>query len=60
MNNYIVLTKLKHENNSDKGNKEVHCQTIEANTFSEVELIVKIKWAKVNCDAEIIQITIGA
>ena len=57
MDTYIVLMKLKHEKNSNKGNKEIHCQPIKAKSFANAELITLKKWTKVNCDAEIIQIT---
>jgi hypothetical protein len=58
MNNYIVLTKLKHQQNSEIGNKEVYSQIVNANSFGEAELITKTNWAKTQCDAQIIQITI--
>lgn len=56
MNNYIVLTRLVHEKNTGNGNKEFHAQIIKANSYGEAEMITKTKWAKVQCDAEIIQI----
>ena len=58
MKKYIVLSKLKHEQNSNEGNNNIHCGTIEAHTFAEAELIIKTEWARVKCDAEIIQISI--
>lgn len=60
MKKHIVLSKLKHEQNSTEGNNNnnIHCGTIEANTFSEAELIIKTQLARVKCDAEIIQISI--
>lgn len=57
MNDYIVLTKLVHEKNTDKANKEIHSQITKANSFGEAEMITKTNWAKMQCDAEIIQIT---
>jgi hypothetical protein len=59
MKKFIVLSKLKHEQHTENGNNEIHCQTIEANTFGEVELSVKIIWARIKCECEIIQITIA-
>jgi hypothetical protein len=58
MNNYIVLTKLRHRNNSRKGNKEIYCQEIKAKSLGHAELKIIRKWAALNCDATIIQITI--
>lgn len=58
MKNYIVLSKLKHEQNTTDGNNDIHCNNVEAYTFAEAELIIKTQWARVNCDAEIIQISI--
>ncbi len=58
MKKYIVLSKLKHEQNSTEGNNYIHCNTVEAYTFAEAELITKTEWARVKCNAEIIQISI--
>ncbi len=60
MKEYVVVYKLRHEKNTEEGNKEMHVLYVEANTFAEAELTIKVKWAKVNCDAEIMQISIFA
>jgi hypothetical protein len=55
---YLVNIKLIHKNNTDKGNREIYSKIIWATSFSEVENIVKINWEKLQCNVEIIQISI--
>lgn len=58
MKKFLVLVKLKHKKNSDKGNEEHHLQTVDALTFGEAEILVQLRWAKMDCEAEIFQISL--
>lgn len=60
MKGFIVLLYLNHANNVETDRSQIHCQKINANDFSHAESKVKKKWAKVNCKAEIVQITLNS
>lgn len=57
MEKFIVLTTLKHPENTTEGNEAIHSQVVEAQFYSEVELKVLMQWSKVGCECKILQIT---
>jgi len=61
MNKYLVVLKPVHNDNTNDNTDAAaqHVLThVEANTFGEAELKVNTIWAKVNCQANIVQITL--